>query len=613
MGGESKLPIAQPEKATRYELPSSFENYGERLYHIGNMMVFNKRAKTEAQQQAASEAELSQLKPAPVISEASKKKAAKVRPNSVDFATYNRLWARKREEKLNEERKKRQEADNDHPSPPPLVSERSRRIAEQLGHQGPVKAWDQYAEQYKQRLQSQPPVECEFTPSINPVSKQLGKALQEPVTERLYKLATESRSVVKEKPKTSEGGTKMIDSSTGQALFTPVIIPSDPDHDQSRHRGAAFDELYSEGALLAEKRKKLEQEVLKVECPFSPSINPNTEKILSSAVNPRRPLYLSPDQSQKSKSTVEPSPKRKVISDVEFGVAERAKIYQQKYQQSVEQSINQKLQEEIAECTFTPSLNSKSVQISKNLYATSSLPERTAHMLIKKQQELAVKSQQQKEMELKECTFSPRIIKKLPKSVKSSGSIVKQSFSPLDTPHTHSRSSFGGERLFEQEVAKQGQKRVKTVLSPSTVHHSSPSFPMARDTIFSPSKSPSVMKIDERSKPSVLDFSYSNTESSYLNQVKQAWDELEKSQVIKTNSIKSQEKSIGHKSMTFEDSFVEEVAEEREQEAVVEEKVAENSFSSPSSSPPRSVSHSVVSSVLEEDVSKMLDEWRSFS
>ncbi|KAL0207376.1 hypothetical protein P9112_012004 [Eukaryota sp. TZLM1-RC] len=605
------------ESSPRHDVPSTFENPGERLYHTGKAMLTEKMQRASVHQREKQEAELAQLRPKPDIGITSKIKTPKARPSSVDFADYNNLWAKRREQRLEEERRRKQIDEEAPVTPPPLVSERSRRIVQQTGHQGPVKAWDKYANQYWKKSYSDPNSDKDFQPQINPVSRQLSKALQEPVTERLYKLSQESR--VRGLNVKQDLKHRLVDLSTGQQLFTPVIIPSDPDSEPTKHREDPFEELYSESVLLEEKRKNLEETVMKSSCPFSPTINPNTEKILSSSVNARRPLYFSPDvkkeKERDQEKEKEKSPRKKssgsVVSDVD--IVQRSRIHLEKTQQQLELLQKEKEKQETSECTFTPNINRKSAEISKNLFSGSnSLYDRSLRIRQKKEQELEQAKQERMQKELQACTFSPKLTKwrkdKSPKDKVNSGEVVK--------------SQRGrGETLFEEELVRQTQSRVKSVVqkSPESQRQSTPSV---RDTIFSPSRpSFNLYKPEDSSFAGndnhIVNNNYSDRESSYLVQVQAAWSELEKSKCL----TKSQQRELKNEDLELN----EELLDNRSCTQQVEESVEDLSqqidnqigqfdleVSDLAHSNPDAVA-SLDSVSNEDDVMAMLEEFRSMS
>ncbi|KAL0235112.1 hypothetical protein GEMRC1_001694 [Eukaryota sp. GEM-RC1] len=593
-----------------------FENVGEKLYHLGNAMLFDKKRKADALLKAQEEAELQQLRDKPEITKTPQKaKAHKARPDSMDFADYNRMWLQRKESRLDDERKRRlSEQETLPPSPPSLVSERSRRIAEQTGHLGPIKAWDRYAEQHKQRYNNTQAPEGTFTPQINEVSKHLSKTNSEPVTERLYKLSQSKNS----SPSTRD---KLIDNSTGQVLFTPLIIP-DPEELKEGKRSNAFDQLYSEGVVISEKRRQMEEEYQKTECPFSPSINSNTEKILSGAVNPRKSLFHSPKKSVADEAPElfgqkgsKPGLRKK---KPEIDISARSEIYKNRVEQQLANLAKEKEQKEKSECTFTPQLNSKSVSLTRNLYSGSvgaSLYDRSLLLMTRKEKLVNEKQREVKERELKDCTFSPKIKqfgKKKPKKVPETMSTPESQITSSESPVSKFRS-FRGEVMFEQEYQKQSQSRVKNIYSPPIPNQSQPnSDPMPRNTIFSPLKSPNFnlhRSIDEKSPLQDIEKTYSKTEASYLNQVRQAWSDLESSPCMTT--IKTPKKYVQKK--VLEESLTEEDEVQMEKDLEDELKLEDLAQSTieTSAHEETSLEDKSPEKSVEDDVLQMLDDWRS--
>ena len=175
----------------------------------------------------------------------------------------------------------------------------------------------------------------------------------------------------------------------------------------------ALTSLYDRAKEIAMKREEKSESIFRESHPFRPKLNQLSERMIKTAKRDGVDLRHSKNNKKLSTTTPQPSPDEEAKVARQMPMSEFVEKYNSMMQRTAKKQNEEKfvdiLDKVDGNCTFKPSLNEKSMDMMKNgqmdIYTKTVRDMAIRKDKIEREQMIKVVK------ELKECTFSPRIIK----------------------------------------------------------------------------------------------------------------------------------------------------------------------------------------------------------
>eukprot|EP01028_Stygiella_incarcerata_P012633 TRINITY_DN7982_c0_g1_i1.p1 TRINITY_DN7982_c0_g1~~TRINITY_DN7982_c0_g1_i1.p1 ORF type:complete len:636 (+),score=215.12 TRINITY_DN7982_c0_g1_i1:113-2020(+) len=355
--------------------PRKFSSKGEELYVRGLEKLKEKEKKHEDREKEVEQEELESLKKTPRIL-----KSAQNGRNGVTFAEYTRLWEIRRQEKLEEERRKQKEIEEEEvvEAPKSFVSSRSAEILKKSGRRkGVISDWEEHVmrrQELRTRGEASPirsPKLRTHVPSdiITTDTLMSSTEMSEPSSvnacHRLYEMALERQ----EKLERNE-----VERSLGkQTTFPDGTSPTKKNPSSPASIKLRCEILHSQADIIRRKKEAEQERLMMEKCPFKPHVSEKSKRLVES--RPRKPLYVPPSHppTQRPASAITGDAKKlrspKRLSPEMSGFLQRSQERQRASEERMAALRHQREVEELHGCTFTPSLDPKSVVIAERAHA----------------------------------------------------------------------------------------------------------------------------------------------------------------------------------------------------------------------------------------------------
>ncbi|KAL9654434.1 hypothetical protein ABK040_010457 [Willaertia magna] len=344
-------------------------NVGVALYEKGRQFLELKEAKINKEREKIQQKGVDDLTFKPEIS----KKAKKITRESNCYE-YNNKWRERVDSEIEEmrQRKLREEEEQNLAKTIP-ISEVSKTIIkkkqEQKEYIGPISGWEKRVDEYKHLKETTLEEEFDYKPKINERSLQLAKHAKDRCEngntfERLYNIAVKKK-LENEHNKSTENN-KSAEHHKNDNISVQGSDASDI-HEKLRRSADHLEfwkKLFDKQAEVDKKKAKL-KEYEDHKHSFHPKINANSIDLAKHAT--RSPLYTLKKNEEDSFMKGSLSPRGKMVKpkkkfEISEFIQRRLNREKQKEDKLKQMKQNQR-EEEMKECTFKPNINQKSLEL----------------------------------------------------------------------------------------------------------------------------------------------------------------------------------------------------------------------------------------------------------